>query len=418
VLTGSILRDDGALRVCVQLVEAPRGALVWTHIAHAPVARVFQLQDSLVRGIVESLALPLSLRESEALEHDVPASENGFTDYLRANRLSHDVTRLPEARDLYLRAVREDARYAPAWARLARIYRFMAKFGIDDETDYLTRAEQAAGRALALNPELSSAHFVQAQLELESGRSAAALARLFDRASHRRSDPQLFAALVQACRYGGLLDASKAADRHARTLDPTSRTSVAYTYWMGGDLTRAVEEGRRVDDMGVGLLLVAAGRLDEARVWLADAERRYAEFAVSRAYVRALSAFVNGDRVASVEAADAVSRRPTFRDPEGLYSIAVVMMWNNEPARALEVLSQAIDRGFACAAALDSDPIWRPLHAQFEFMAGREAVVRRHREFAAAFVTADGDGLLSRGGSRSTTPPARAAAHEISPTQF
>jgi len=385
VLTGSILRDGGAVRVSVQLVDAPGGALLWTHAADVSLAQIFQLQDRLVRGIVESLALPLSLRDTQALERDVPASDRGFADYLRANRLSRDATTMAEARDLYLSAIQEDGRYAPTWARLAGVYRFIAKFGADDDVDYVARAEDAARRALALNPELSFAHYVQAQLELESGRVQSALPRLLDRARHRPCDPRLFVALVQGYRYAGLLDASMAADQRACALDPSSRTSVAYTYWMAGDLDRGIDAGRRVDDMGLGLLLVAAGRIDEARAWLVDAERRYAEFPVSRAFVRALSAYVVGNGAESIEHAAAVSQRPTFNDPEGLYYIAMVMMWNEESGRALDVLSHAVARGFACPIALDVDPTWRSLERRTDFVALKEVVARRHCELAAAF---------------------------------
>jgi hypothetical protein len=34
---------------------------------------------------------------------------------------------------------------------------------------------------------------------------------------------------------------------------------------MAGDLDRALEEGRRIGDMGLGMFLVASGRLEEAR---------------------------------------------------------------------------------------------------------------------------------------------------------
>jgi DNA-binding winged helix-turn-helix (wHTH) protein len=41
VLVGSILRGDGRLRITTQLVEAPGGALVWTHTAEASLERMF-----------------------------------------------------------------------------------------------------------------------------------------------------------------------------------------------------------------------------------------------------------------------------------------------------------------------------------------------------------------------------------------
>ena len=51
VLVGSILRGDGRLRITTQLVEAPGGALVWTHTSEASLERIFELQDDLVRRI-------------------------------------------------------------------------------------------------------------------------------------------------------------------------------------------------------------------------------------------------------------------------------------------------------------------------------------------------------------------------------
>src|SRR5262249_11181965 len=70
-------------------------------------------------------------------------------------------------------------------------------------------------RALAINPELSVAHHLYAQLEMETGRSVEAFVRLLDRARERRADPQLFAGLVQASRYVGRVQ-TLPADRRFR----------------------------------------------------------------------------------------------------------------------------------------------------------------------------------------------------------
>jgi tetratricopeptide (TPR) repeat protein len=316
---------------------------------------------------------------------------------LRANHLGENPATLVRARDLYLEALADDATYAPAWARLARTYRFMAKFEVD-APDSLRLAEESAGRALALNPELSLAHFVHAQLELESGRVRAAISRLLDRVRLHRRDPHLFAALVQACRYGGLLDPSIAADQRARELEPVSRTSVAYSHWMAGDLHRALDEARRAEDMGLGLLLVATGKLEEARAWLAAAAHRYADFNVSLEYIRSLAAFVEGDRDASVAAAESVYRRSGFSDCEGLYYVAMVMMWNGDHDRALAALSRAASQGFACLPGLDLESAWQPLRTRSAFGKLRDQVERRHLEIKADFERSGGAVLFDSGG--------------------
>jgi hypothetical protein len=45
--------------------------------------------------------------------------------------------------------------------------------------------------------------------------------RLLGQASRRSTDPELFAGLVYACRYCGLLGASLRADARVRRLDPS-----------------------------------------------------------------------------------------------------------------------------------------------------------------------------------------------------
>ena len=133
ILTGTILSDGEHLRVTTQLVQAPDGKLLWSNTSQATVRNIFQLQDDLVERIVQSLTLPLTAREHRALKHDVPASAIAYECYLRANQLAAagDLQSMTLARDLYRRCVDDDAAYAPAWAALGRIYRFLAKYGVD-----------------------------------------------------------------------------------------------------------------------------------------------------------------------------------------------------------------------------------------------------------------------------------------------
>jgi hypothetical protein len=55
---------------------------------------------------------------------------------------------------MYRRCIEEDPLFAPAWARLGRIYRLIAKYGHGDpETNY-GLAAQAISKALEINPDL------------------------------------------------------------------------------------------------------------------------------------------------------------------------------------------------------------------------------------------------------------------------
>ena len=92
------------------------------------------------------------------------------------------------AAELYESALSEDPDYAPAWARLGRVYRVMAKYGMENVDGYLQRAEHAFRRSLEINPDLSIAHNHYTNFEVESlGRAREAMARLLTRARSQAS---------------------------------------------------------------------------------------------------------------------------------------------------------------------------------------------------------------------------------------
>src|SRR4030095_9146315 len=225
VMTGTLLRAGDAIRVTTQLVGVAGGEVLWSHAAHATLRDVFQLQDDLVQRIVSSLSLPLTTREQQLLRHDVPANPTAYEFYLRAHQLHQQATLVSLeaaglARDLYLQSVEADPQYAPAWANLGRCYRVLGKAGGEGAEDYLKRAESCLQRALTLNPQLASVTRAYAQLESDIGRSKDGLVRLLTAARTNDRDPELWAGLVHACRYCGLLQASIAAPDRARRLRP------------------------------------------------------------------------------------------------------------------------------------------------------------------------------------------------------
>ena len=120
---------------------------------------LIEVQNSLVRGIVELLMLRLTERERRVLAHNVPASARAYEFYLRANHVQRQRTfeNLSMARDLYRECLDEDPDYAPAWARLGRCYRFLEKFG-QEGPQSLELAKWAFHRAFALSPDLPIAH--------------------------------------------------------------------------------------------------------------------------------------------------------------------------------------------------------------------------------------------------------------------
>src|SRR4051812_32542820 len=152
VLHGTLLHDEEGVRVNAQLMHVPDGTVLWSGMAQAPREGVFRLQDTLTRRILDGLAVQLTPKERRRLDGDVPASGRAYELYLRANALSADARHVRDARDLYLQSVDVDPTFAPAWARLGRMYRVIGKYENENFTDAHRHAEAAFKRALELSP--------------------------------------------------------------------------------------------------------------------------------------------------------------------------------------------------------------------------------------------------------------------------
>jgi TolB-like protein len=396
IVTGSLLHASGRVRVSVQLVEVPSGTVLWSHASQIPIDDMFQIQDAVCSAIVEALALPLSSREQRLLHRDVPASSDAYAHYLRANRLSSvSSSHWQLARESYQRAVEADPSYAPAWARLGRCLRIMSKYGQDAEAhEWHNEAEEAFQRSFRINPELSLAHNLYTYMEVESGRALQAVLRLLPLLRERTSDPELYAGLVHACRYVGLLDASIAAYQRAKRLDPSIRTSVAHSYFMIGDLEHAIELD--IDDPPylTAASLVLLGRNEEALALCQTAHHRTDLNNRHLLYLLdGLTSFVEGKRLDGVEAIRRLLEFPAFVDPEGYYYWSYCLAGLGESEGAMELLARSADTGLSCLRALSLPP-FLGLQQDPRFTSIVARVKERQEAAERAFVEAGGPRLL------------------------
>jgi TolB-like protein len=397
VLTGTLLRSGEQLRVSTQLTELPAGTLLWSQTSQVTLGDIFQVQDELAHRIVGSLSLPLSAREQRMLKRDVPVSAKAYEFFLRANQLSHDSKQWDLARDLYLKCIEKDPRYAPAWARLGRIHHVMGKYLESGGHDCLELAEVALKRALELNPDLAVAHKLYAQLEVDLGRAEAAMARLLERA--RSADPELLAGLVSTCRYCGLLDASIAADTLARRLDPRIRTSVAHTWFLRNDYVR-LQEFKFEEIPYIGALALAArGRKVEAIAALRHLEDKTRTRL--RDFMIAARAFLEGKPAESLAAVERVVSSD-FHDPEGLFYLTRLLAHLKQSAPALELFRRVVAGGFVCFPFMQSDPWLDSLRTTPEFVNVLGQAEARHREALSAFARMQGGVVLGLATSTTT----------------
>lgn len=355
-LTGTLTHIDGRIAVRLQLLEVPAGTVMWSDSRAAAIDDLFTLQDTVAAAVASALLASVGASPARALRDlDVPANAGAYAFYLRANQLAYEVSHWAQARDLYRASLESDPTFAPAWARLARCERLIGKFSASAEESAasLAGAEAAFQRAVALNPDLSIGHSLHAQLMIDAGRAADAMQQLLTRARQRPADPALYAGLVHALRYCGLLDASVAAHQRAQALDPSMPTSVHHTWWMLGDFDRAL--GETFGDIGYmqGLSLASLGRERDAIAALRWRERETTDNRI-RPYLTSLRALLEGDHEKSLAAANAAARIPI--DAEAIYYLARTFARLGAHDRAAAELRRVVDGGFWCHETLLRDP--------------------------------------------------------------
>lgn len=358
VLTGAILRQGERLRVTSELLAVPAGDVWWADALEVDRAQVFDAHDRIARRVVASL--PLSPGDRSRAPARRPTSAKAFDLYLRGMQLRLESSSWLQARAFFDQCLDLDPAFGPAWAERGRLDRILGKYGSPER---FADAEAALQRALALDPDSGAAHQYFAQLDADRGRVDAALARLLDRAALQRAEPLIYAALVHACRYAGLLEASVAADERARHLDPTVATSVLHTFYMQGDYERALAEGHRTSDPFEARVLGAMGRDEEAIAAARREEARFASVPLLRGFSTGLRAALEGRQDEAV-AVLADFEDSGFSDGEGLFYLAEIYARLGLAERARRMLERAIRCGFVCARAFEHDPYLGPLRRE------------------------------------------------------
>ncbi|AMY09165.1 Serine/threonine-protein kinase PrkC [Luteitalea pratensis] len=396
VVMGTLMRAGDHIRAVAQLVEAPAGTLLASHVVQSSMGELFQLQDEIALRVCEALALPLSGGQM-APAADAPNDARAYELFLRANELARTYDGLAAARDLYLRCLALDSRFAPAWAHVGRCHRVIGKY-IDGAVDSEARAEDAFRRALALSPRLSIAHKFYAQLEADIGHAEAAMVRLLDEANRHGNDPELFAGLVHACRYCGLYEQAIAAHAEARRLDPNVPTSLEQTLLMMGDIDRLVaitpppviagaDDGIHV--IGLGL----AGRRVEARQKLL-AMRDASRIPVFEAWIEYLMAWLDRRGEEMTGRARTFSGLKINDDPEAIFQEGWLLCDIGDHEAGLGRLLRAVAKGYYVSPTLTTRPQFDALrdNAEFRALVGHAEAGRQRAR--ALFRQAGGDRLI------------------------
>lgn len=168
VLEGSVLKEANRVRINAQLVDAATGAELWAQRYDRPMTDVFTLQDEIVRRIVTTLNLQLTLLEQGTLVRRKTENLEAYDDVLRAAELSWTMTKAgnEKARLMFQRAVDLDTGYADAYEGLGETYWLDWFYGYSQDMHAPKRAAELAQRAIALDDSNSAAYALLGQVDL------------------------------------------------------------------------------------------------------------------------------------------------------------------------------------------------------------------------------------------------------------
>ena len=368
VIASTLLRSGSQLRITAQLLEASSSTVLGSTTVKGSMDDIFALEDALTNAVTALLTpqlTPSPSKAAEPLRRDVPATPRAFELFLRGMEEAKQLTKVTQARDLFREALGEDSRFAPAWAALGRAYRVYGKYYADRDTNDRL-AEEAFGKALELSPDLPLAHRYLTHFESEHGRAGDAIARLLAHALTNRHDAQLFAGLVHACRYAGLLDASMAAHDEAMRLDPTVATGVEYTmaHLPGGPEKAAMLTSPRPGSLDGIFPAMALGDPANARAILKTVDLTFVPPAYQRSF-EAVSAFAErspADAIVAVNQAIAA-----HVDPEALFLFGLMLTRMGASDRGLEIVGGAVRAGYTVATTLRDNPAFTRVRGSNEF---------------------------------------------------
>jgi TolB-like protein/tetratricopeptide (TPR) repeat protein/tRNA A-37 threonylcarbamoyl transferase component Bud32 len=160
LLTGSVQRDAGQVRINVSLISAKDGAVTWNERYDRPLTNVFALQDEIARAVAAELLGSFGGAVSAPSKVETSDPE-AYALYLQGQVLFGRRTRqtVQQAIDLFERAVERDPRFARAHAALALAITAVPYYEPGTETGktIAPRVYAAAQKAIAIDSTVAEA---------------------------------------------------------------------------------------------------------------------------------------------------------------------------------------------------------------------------------------------------------------------
>ena len=159
VLEGSVQRSGDDVRITAQLIDKRDGYHRWSQKYDRKLTSIFEVEDEISKAIARELQVALGGDALAPLVKQATGDPKAHDLYLKAlTQMSGRGAGLVTATQSFEEAVALDPGYAAGWAGLSQTYELLPWYELAPWLSSLAKAEAAARRSLALDPDLAEAH--------------------------------------------------------------------------------------------------------------------------------------------------------------------------------------------------------------------------------------------------------------------
>ncbi len=171
VLEGSVRKHGNRLRITAQLINVEDGFHLWSERYDRDIDDIFAIQDEIALAITEKLKLTLLKNDLELLTKTHTQNTMAHSSYLKGRYEWNKRTKdgFLKSIEYFNQAIEEDAQYSLAYAGMADSYSLLCAYHILSPEASISKAKNAADKAIKINSNLAEAHEAIGHIELLSG---------------------------------------------------------------------------------------------------------------------------------------------------------------------------------------------------------------------------------------------------------
>jgi DNA-binding winged helix-turn-helix (wHTH) protein/TolB-like protein len=173
VVSGTLQRVGGNVRVSAQLTRVSDNQVVWAGQFDREFSDIFELQDSISLQLAQSLKLAITKDQKQILTKHETNNAAAYESYATAIYFWNTRSQMGVAKaiDYFQKVIGFDPSYAKAYAGLSDCYLLSFNYGYDivNPEDAFKRFGEAAQKSVELDDDLAAAHVQMAQLHFVRG---------------------------------------------------------------------------------------------------------------------------------------------------------------------------------------------------------------------------------------------------------